>query len=76
MGDFRLISQYRIRRMRNSAASTENHLQRGVTAYHPETAIPVIVHPRTPVRMGSVDSALWPRQLLSTSGQVFLNYDR
>lgn len=34
------------------ACSTENHLQRGVTAYHPETAIPVIVHPRTPVRMG------------------------
>lgn len=57
-----------------SSGSTENHLQRGVTAYHPETAIPVIVHPRTSTD-GSVDSALWPRQPLSTSGQVFLNYD-
>lgn len=58
------------------ACSTENHLQRGVTAYHPETAIPVIVHPRTTSTDGSVDSGLWPRRPLSTSGQVFLNYDR
>lgn len=53
--------------------STENHLQRGVTAYHPKTAIPLIAHPRASTD-GSVDSQLRPRhQPLSTSGQLFLN---
>lgn len=44
-----------------------------MTAYHPKTAITLIAHPRATVRRMGRRTQLWPRQPLSTSGQLFLN---
>lgn len=58
----------------NVVFSTENNLQRGVTAYHPKTAIPRLLHTRVTARMGRrTRRRRWPRRSLSTSGQLFLN---
>lgn len=61
------------RERRNVGVFHRNNLRRGVTAYHPKTAITLIVHPRATVRRMGRRTQLWPRQPLSTSGQLFLN---
>lgn len=67
------VSSYNPERTKERRAFHRNNLRRGVTAYHPKTAIPLIAHPRATVRRMGRRTQLWPRQPLSTSGQLFLN---
>lgn len=67
------VSSYNPERTKEHRAFHRNNLRRGVTAYHPKTAIPLIAHPRATVRRMGRRTQLWPRQPLSTSGQLFLN---
>lgn len=67
------VSSYNPERTKERRAFHRNNLRRGVTAYHPKTAIPLIAHPRATARRMGRRTQLWPRQPLSTSGQLFLN---
>lgn len=66
-------SSYNPKRTKERRIFHRNNLRRGVTAYHPKTAITLIAHPRAIVRRMGRRTQLWPRQPLSTSGQLFLN---